>query len=99
MSERTNEDIENWGEVVGLNEVAARIADKTAGPIPVVFHFRPTKFLVVAQDHLKDWERYVAENVGLSRLPQVEDGGYPWTGDPRETISGSAGGWDDCDMM
>jgi hypothetical protein len=72
-----------WGDVVELG-------DRTG---PVVFHFRPTKYIQVEPDRLKDWEKLFMENVGL--LPDRELVG--WSGDPKETISGSNDDWDDCD--
>jgi hypothetical protein len=83
------ENIEEWGEVVELSEVGREKA--TA---PVVFNFRPTKFLKVAPERLNDWEEFFAENVGMR--PDRELAGF-WTNDPKETISGSNGGWDDSD--
>ncbi len=83
------EKIEEWGEVVELDQ-----AGREKATAPVVFHFRPTKFLRVAPDRLADWERFFAENVGL-RLDR--DLAHRWSGDPRETISGSNNDWDDCD--
>jgi hypothetical protein len=72
-----------WGDVVELG-------DRTG---PVVFHFRPTKYIQVEPDRLKDWEKLFMENVGLR--PDRELVG--WSGDPKETISGSNDDWDDCD--
>lgn len=68
-----------------------RLAD---GRFPVVFAFRPTKFLTVAPDKLRDWEELFEKNVGT--LPSRE-AAYRWSGDPKETISGSNNDWDDCD--
>jgi hypothetical protein len=81
---------ESWGEVVELNEVGKQ-GRETA---PIVFHFRPTKYLKVAPDKLKDWEEFFAKNVGLRPDRQLA---YRWSGDPKETISGSNDDWDDCD--
>lgn len=80
------EDLDSWGE-----EVVELTPDATG---PIVFNFRPTKFMRVAPARLKDWEEYFAQNVGLrpdKELAQM------WSGDPKETISGSNGDWDDCD--
>lgn len=72
-----------WGErVVELDEGG-----------PVVFHFRPTKYLVVSPERRKEWEKLFVENVGLRPDRTLAR----WSGDPRETISGSNDGWDDCD--
>jgi hypothetical protein len=82
-------DIERWGEVVELED-----AGKEKATAPVVFHFRPNKFLKVAPERLEEWEEFFAENVGMR--PDRELAGK-WTNDPRQTISGSNNGWDDCD--
>lgn len=81
---------EQWGKVVELNEVTKQ--DKEG--VPIVFNFRPNKFLIVAPDRLKDWEQYFAENAGLRPDRELAS---RWSGDPKETISGSGDGWDDCD--
>jgi hypothetical protein len=75
-----------WGqEVVEVGDGA---------PGPVVFHFRPTRYLVVDPQRREDWQDLFARNVGLR--PDLELA-HEWSGDPRETISGSGDGWDDCD--
>jgi len=76
--------IEKWGEEI------VEFSPHTTGPI--VFHFRPTKYVRVTPDRLSDWEEFFAENVGLRA--QLT---HKWTGDPHETVSGSGDGWDDCD--
>ena len=70
------------------------IQELTEGRIPVVFAFRPTKLMRVSPDKLRDWEKLFAENVGMR-----PDKGLAsrWSGDPKETISGSNDDWDDCD--
>jgi hypothetical protein len=73
-----------WGEEVKLGRETG----------PVVFHFRPTKYLTVTPDRLKDWEELFAKNVGLRPDKELA---YDWSGDPKETISGSNDDWDDCD--
>jgi hypothetical protein len=80
---------ERWGEVVELEDAGTEKA--TA---PVVFHFRPNKFLKVAPERLEEWEEFFAENVGMR---PDRDLAQRWSGDPRETISGSNNDWDDCD--
>jgi hypothetical protein len=77
---------EEWGEVVELREETG----------PIVFHFRPTKYMRVAPDRLKEWEEFFARNVGL-RPDRSLASDYMWSGDPKETISGSNDDWDDCD--
>ena len=74
-----------WGDRV------TELGSERAGP--VVFHFRPTKYLEVAEDRLKDWEQLFIENVGLRPDRDLAK----WSGDPNETISGSGSDWDDCD--
>ncbi len=85
-----SKNLEKWGEVVELNEVGKQGMSTS----PIVFHFRPTKYLKVAPDRLKDWEKYFAKNVGL---PPDRKAAMMWSGDPKETISGSNDDWDDCD--
>jgi hypothetical protein len=75
--------VEEWGEVMELGRETG----------PVVFHFRPTKYLTVTPDRLRDWEELFIKNVGLR--PDKDLVG--WSGDPKETISGSNDDWDDCD--
>jgi hypothetical protein len=75
---------EDWGE---------RIEPGSREGFPVVFAFRPKEFIAVSKDRLRDWEELMKEEVGL-----IPDRSTPmWSGDPRETISGSNGGWDDSD--
>jgi len=73
---------DNWGTTVNLSESTG----------PIVFHFRPTKYMKVAPDHLKDWEQFTLQNTGqlpdLNSLPRRN---------PTATISGSGEGWDDSD--
>jgi hypothetical protein len=89
MQDEKIKQIESWGEVVELNETARQKA-----ATPIVFHFRPTKFLKVAPDKLKHWEQFFVENVGLRPDRGLAE---MWTNDPHQTISGSNGDWDDCD--
>ncbi len=87
----TNSQVESWGKVVQLNS-------KTTGPI--VFNFIPTKFLVVAPEHLQEWEAHFAKYVGLPPNKQhiaKLNPHHEWSGDPKETISGSNEDWDDSD--
>ena len=79
---------DNWGEVVELDR-------RKTGPI--VFHFTPTKYMRVNEAHLKDWEKLFAAYVGVPPNREQFKMQYDWSGDPGETISGSNGGWDDCD--
>ena len=82
----------DWGEVVELNEVGAKLSGKA----PIVFHFRPTKYLMVSEEKLKDFEKFFAENVGLRPEPPTE-GEVGAMRAPSWCISGSNGDWDDCD--
>jgi hypothetical protein len=50
----------------------------------------------VAPDRLKEWEEFFAQNVGL-RPDRSLASRYMWSGDPKETISGSNDDWEDCD--
>jgi hypothetical protein len=88
--DRMKQDVEKWGEVIELNS-------ENTGPI--VFHFRPTKFLKVAPEYIHEWEEIFSNYVGLppdkKHLQSLNPNG--WSGDPKETISGSNGDWDDCD--
>lgn len=93
---------ETWGETFELD--AARTG-------PIVFHFRPTKYMVVPAEKRRDWEQMFQKYVGLmpdkKLIPELqrreagagpdEAAKYPWSGDPKETISGSNDDWDDCD--
>ncbi|HYK34440.1 hypothetical protein [Alloacidobacterium sp.] len=73
---------EKWGHVVDLT-------DSSSGP--VVFHFRSTKYLKVAPEHLKDWEALTLKNCGhLPDLSILKTGRPSWH--PTATISGSYDG-------
>jgi len=84
--------LEALGKVVNTKPVAVA---------PVVFNFRPAKYVVVAPEHLKEWEDLFAKKIGFppdrAKLKQMLPRG--WSGDPKETISGSNCPeiWDDCD--
>lgn len=71
-----------------------RVAAVEESRFPVVFAFRPTKFLVVNPDKRDEWEKLFVDNVGMR--PDREAASR-WSGDPKETISGSNSDWDDCD--
>ena len=63
------------------------------GRLPVVFAFRPTRYMRVAPAKLREWEEVFAENVGTrpdKALAQRWSEGYL-------TFSGSGSDWDDCD--
>lgn len=82
--------VHEWGEIVELNQVNQHGKDVS----PIVFNFRPTRFLKVAPERLKDWEEFFGKNIGLRPDKELAAG---WSGDPKETISGSNDDWDDCD--
>lgn len=69
---------------------------------PLMFNFRPAKYIVVAPDHLKEWEELFAKQIGFPPDRKKLFNGLQecgWSGDPKETISGSncPDIWDDCD--
>jgi hypothetical protein len=61
-----------------------------AGSLPIIYHFRPTSLEFVGPERHQEWVKLMREHVGVQIPPD-------WSGDPRETISGSGSGWDDCD--
>jgi hypothetical protein len=76
-------EVEEWGEeVTHLEE----------GRAPVVFNFRPKRFVRVGPDRVDQWQRIFKEELGIG-VSFDEDGPYG----PQPTISGSNDGWDDCD--
>jgi hypothetical protein len=76
-----------WGKEIPHSEVIN----------PVVFNFRPDKFLAVDAEHRKDWEKFFHENVGVPPRSAVESapGRMLPARYPNGGISGSNGGWDD----
>ena len=48
----------------------------------------------VSPDKLRDWEELFTKNVGMRPDKSLAN---RWSGDPKETISGSNDDWDDCD--
>lgn len=64
------------------------------GAVPMVYHFRPTSFVKVAPDKLRDWEDYFAKNVGLA-----PDSDAAMVKGRSATMSGSQDSWDDCDYV
>ena len=75
----------DWGEEIPVTEVVN----------PVVFHFRPNKFLKVNEAHRADWERFFQQNVGFPPHSAVEAGPGVAARWPNGGISGSNDGWDD----
>jgi hypothetical protein len=78
MQDRLSPDY--WGEELRSEEVVN----------PLVFHFKPDRFIRVAPERLRDWEQLFLENVGLRPAREARAGGVV-----SYTVSGSAGGWDD----
>jgi hypothetical protein len=74
---------EQWGEVVTEEEAA-----------PVLYHFRPTRYVKVAPQRLRDWEAYFVKNVGLS-----PDSKASLVEGRSATMSGSYDCWDDADYV
>jgi hypothetical protein len=79
-------DAQEWGEEIPRGEVID----------PVVFHFRPTKWVAIDEAHRCDFERFFFENVGFT-IPSAGSAVQPhlrpvW---PNGGISGSNDGWDD----
>jgi hypothetical protein len=75
-----------WGEEIPPKEVVN----------PIVFHFRPNKFLEIDAKHRAEWERFFQENVGFP--PRAAAEATPGRALARYInggISGSNGGWDD----
>lgn len=75
----------DWGEELDPSEVVN----------PVVFYFRPNKYVKVGADRLRDWEELFAEKVGFRPAPRAGATAMPWAGSPGGCISGSNGDWDD----
>jgi hypothetical protein len=83
MSEPSSE---AWGKPISTEKVER---------LPIVFAFRPDRFVAVAPEKLRDWETLFADRVGLK--PGLAEGLVGLH--PDETISGSGNDWDDCDYM
>lgn len=78
-------DAQEWGEEIPQGEVVN----------PVVFHFRPTKWIAIDEAHRADFENFFFENVGF-KVPAAIPGVRPYLAAyPNGGISGSNGGWDD----
>src|SRR5215210_2667946 len=99
-----NKKLESWGEAITLDGKKKDGQPFSQGQnfSPIVFHFKPNKYLIVADDKLKEWEEYFAENVGLRFDKNLVKGGGDDGArmmDMHESISGSNGDWDDCDYV
>jgi hypothetical protein len=78
--------VEDWGQLVGEDLEA----------MPVVYHFRPTRYVRVAPERLREWEEYFAKYVGL--IPK--DGAASLKLHGRSaTMSGSHEAWVDADYV
>lgn len=92
---------EDWGERVNADALPPReqvgdlpTGDGTGEREPVVFHFRPTEFILVDDEHRGEWRKLFDEHADKP-LDEVMSMAMMH---PRETISGSTPfGWDDCD--
>jgi hypothetical protein len=78
--------IEDWG----------RLVEGSGAATPVVYQFRPTRYVRVAPERLQEWEEYFAKNVGL-----VPEHGASSLGlhNRSATMSGSHHAWDDADYV
>lgn len=56
------EEPQKWGEVVELHELHRH----QNGVLPVVFNFRPKRFIKLDKKRLSDWEKMFAQEVGFS---------------------------------
>ena len=79
--------IEDWGRLVD---------EEAEEATPVVYHFRPTRYVRVAPERLREWEEYFAENVGL--VPEHGASSLDLKG-RSATMSGSHHAWDDADYV
>ncbi len=59
--------------------------------VPVIWPFRVKSIEFVAENRLKQWEKMMREEVGLTPAARIE--AKPGCA----TTSGSGDGWDDCD--
>lgn len=76
---------QEWGEEIPRSEVVD----------PVVFYFRPTKWIAIDEAHRADFEKFFFENVGF-KVPAASSGVQPRLPPyPNGGISGSNDGWDD----
>ena len=78
--------IEDWGRVVEASEAG----------MPVVYHFRPTRYERVAPERLREWEEYFAQNVGL--VPTDAAASLDLEG-RTASMSGTRYGWGDADYV
>lgn len=63
--------------------------------VPVVFYFRPTRYVRVRPDRLEEWKRYFLENVGLDPDSEMS----PDLAGLSASMSDSRHGWDDADFV
>lgn len=77
---------ESWG-TEGPPEISEAIA-------PMVYQFRPTSYVKIAPDRLREWEAYFAEHVGMPpEQASAEAEGRS------ASLSGSYDNWDDADFI
>lgn len=95
MAKKSGFDFESWGERVSAESFSSKRGEGGEPREPVVFHFRPTEFIVVDKEHRDDWKKLFEEQVDTP----IQELQHQWTGHPDETVSGcTGGGWDDCDQ-
>jgi hypothetical protein len=76
-------ELERWGDEIAASDVVD----------PILFNFRPNKWVHVDAEHRADFERFFQENVGFHPSAAVKGAqAVRW---PTEGISGSNEGWDD----
>lgn len=80
---------EDWGELV----------EPAEGAGPIVYHFRPTRFVKVAPERLEEWERVFVENTGLAFDAQRADRLRPDWSQGSQTLSYAGGSPSDCDFV
>lgn len=80
-------ELESWGK-----EITPEMFRKEDKLHPIVFNFRPIRFVKVSPDRIKDWEEEFAKKIGMRLLPNANE--------HCATVSGSGGvggDWDDSD--
>jgi hypothetical protein len=82
MEQNSRVNAKEWGEEIPLSKVVN----------PIIFHFRPNKYLRVGPERRKEWEQFFEENVGFRPSAPVGARAAKW---PNGGISGSNDGWDD----
>ncbi|MFN2606457.1 MAG: hypothetical protein ABR511_00980 [Acidimicrobiales bacterium] len=80
-------DPSEWGEPLDPSQVVN----------PIVFQFRPNKFVKVKSDKLDEWEKLFVQHVGFAPAHHEQMSKPAWYGSPGGSVTGCNGGWDDCD--